>query len=291
MAAPPQEWKAVLLNIPSRYEDELIGMISNRVLGIRVEPAGPDISSVEMYVGSDADVRALENWLDLALDRLGLEPGRNRPSVRSVPDGRWVENYQESLRPFTAGERFMIYPGEETPDSDGDRIPIILVPGRAFGTGEHATTRLALSALENAVATGSRWLDVGCGSGILSVAAARLGAADITALDIDRDSVDVCGEVAAVNGVTEAVHVMEGSLERIQTPCFDGVVANIHAPFFMEHAAGLHRVLQTGGALICSGFLEKDIPEISGALEDAGLAVRSCRQDGEWALILAEASP
>ncbi len=288
MTVPPQEWRAVTLSVPSGCEDDLVGMISNLVLGIRVAPGGSGVSTFDLYVESDADLAALQTALTAALNRLGIESVEERQTVRSVPDGRWVETYQESLRPFTAGERFVIHPGDEPPDPGATRIPIVLVPGRAFGTGEHATTRLCLSALETAVVCGSRWLDVGCGSGILSVAAAKLGATAVSALDNDRDSVGVCREVLAANGVSGTVQVLEGSLERIDGPGYDGVVVNIHAPFFMKYATDLRKLLSPGGALICTGFLESDIPEISCVLQDAGLKIRACLQDGGWGLILAE---
>jgi len=291
MAAPPREWQAVSLRVPARHEDELVGMLAHLVLGIRVEPVEGGISSVELYVETEAEVAPLLQTLEAALSRLGIDGDGTRPLVRSVPDGRWVENYQQSLRPFEAGARFMIYPGDERPDPASSRMPIILVPGRAFGTGEHETTRLCMAALERHVVPGSRWLDVGCGSGILSVAATRLGAVQVTAVDIDPDSVDVCSEVAAVNGVAGAVQVMEGSLERIAGMEFDGAVVNIHASFFLQQAVDLPGVLVPGGVLICTGFLEKDRRSIAEALEQSGLVVRSSGRDGDWALIVAESSP
>ena len=291
MPGPPKVWKAVTLTVPTGCEDELVGSVSRQILGLRVDSGGQGLSSVEMYVDSDDDLEALQECIAAALSRLGVDDACCRPTVRSIPDGRWVERYQETLLPFTIGDRFVVYPGDATPDPDGSRIPIILVPGRAFGTGEHATTRLCMSALETEVSPRSRWLDVGCGSGILSVAAALLGAAEVTALDIDPDAVDVCGEVAAANGVTAAVHVRTGSLDQVADAVFDGAVANIHAPFFLAHAPELHRALRPGGVLACTGFLKSDLPEIVPALEGAGFTVRVGRQDGAWALIVADAAP
>ncbi len=291
MPGSPKEWKAVALRVPTRCEDDLVGMLSHLVLGIHVEPGDGGMSGVELYVESDREVAMVRQALAGAFSRLGIKGEGSGTVVRSVPDGRWVENYQESLRPFTAGDRFVIHPGDEPPDPSGSRIPIVLVPGRAFGTGEHETTRLCLSALERQVAPGSHWLDAGCGSGILSVAAAMLGAAQVTAVDIDPDSVDVCREVAAVNGVTDSVQVLEGSLDQVADSGFDGAVANIHAPFFLQQAAGLHRLLRTEGVLVCTGFLESDLPAIVSALETGGFAIRSSGRDGEWALIEAESLP
>lgn len=288
MPKPPKEWKAVSVSVPSRYEDALVGMVSHQVIGVRVVPGGSGESTVELFVESEADLPVLSASVSAALHRLGSDPGKCRPFVLTVPDGHWVENYQQSLRSFAVGERFVIHPGEGRPDPVGDRIPIRIVPSRAFGTGEHATTRLCLAALERTVRTGSRWLDVGCGSGILAVAAAGLGAGVVTAVDNDPEAAEICGEVVTANGVTGTVRVMEGSLELVATSEYDGVVANIHAPFFLEHATELAGLLRPGGTLICTGFLTSDLPDITGALEDAGLKVGGSGQDGEWAVILAE---
>ncbi len=288
MQKPLQGWKAVAVNISSGYEDELVGMVSHKILGARSLPDGCGESTVELFVGTDVDMAALAASVSDALRRLGFDPGKNRPVVFTVPDGNWVENYQKSLRPFPAGDRFLIHPGEERPDCVGDRIPIRLVPGRAFGTGEHATTRLCLAALERTVRTGSRWLDVGCGSGILAVAAAGLGAGAVTAVDNDPEAVEVCREVVTANGAAGTVQVLEGSLEGIERSGYDGVVANIHAPFLLENAMELAGLLRSGGALICTGFLTSELPEITGILEDSGLLVRASGQDGEWAMIQAE---
>lgn len=289
MAGPAQGWKAVELAIPSRFEEELVALVAGQVLGVQVEPDTPERCRMELYVETDSDLRALKETVAGFLTRSGIDPSDCALTEKDVPDGRWVEAYQESLHPFPAGERFMIYPGEPPRGEPGCRMPILLVPGRAFGTGEHATTRLCLRALEQAVSPGSRWLDVGCGSGILGVAAALLGAEEVYAVDNDPDAVEVCREVAEANQVTGTVQAVEGSLQQIAATGLDGVVANIHAPFFLEHAAGLHRLLRPGGVLLCTGFLRTDVPEIGRALVGAGLGIRETRHEAEWALTLADA--
>ena len=288
MAGSAKGWKAVVLAIPSRCEEDLVALVAGQVLGVQVEPDTPQRSRMELYVETDSDLRALKETVAGFLTRSGIDPSDCALTEKDVPDGRWVEAYQESLHPFPAGQRFMIYPGDPPREREGARMPILLVPGRAFGTGEHATTRLCLEALERAVSPGSRWLDVGCGSGILGVAAALLGAEAVAAVDNDPDAVDVCREVAEANQVAGAVTVVEGSLQQITETGLDGIVANIHAPFFLEHAAGIQRLLRTGGVLLCTGFLLDDVPEIGRALAGAGLVVRETREEGEWALILAD---
>jgi ribosomal protein L11 methyltransferase len=210
--------------------------------------------------------------------------------VESVADGRWAERWQEGLRPFPLGERFEVHPAGRVEGAAQGRLPVLLVPGRAFGTGEHPTTRLAAAALERHVRPGSRWLDLGTGTGLLALLAVRLGAGTVVARDTDPDAVEVAQETLEANGAGEVTLAL-GSMETLAQAGFDGVAANIVAPFFLEHAAGVASLLAEGGVLLATGLLDEETPEVAASLERAGLRVETTEADGPWRLLVARRSP
>ena len=180
---------------------------------------------------------------------------------------------------------------------EGDII-VRLDPGMAFGTGLHPTTRLCVRELETRVSPGMTVLDVGTGSGILSVVAAKLGAARVLGLDIDPVAVRVARENAVVNGVEKVVEIEEGSLPRAgQDPLglaregwpeggFDLVVANVTAEVLVELAMPLSRAPRPGGLLIGSGIISERFAEAAHALTDAGLRLVDAVSEGDWRAIV-----
>jgi ribosomal protein L11 methyltransferase len=157
----------------------------------------------------------------------------------------------------------------------------------AFGTGEHETTRLCAAGLERCVTPGSRWLDLGTGTGLLAIVAARCGASRVLAIDTDPEAVAIASAVVAANAAAEVVEVRAGSLAACAGESFDGIVANIQSSFFLAHAAPLASTMTAGGALLASGILEEDVPEVQAALGIAGIYVEARTTEGPWALLLA----
>jgi ribosomal protein L11 methyltransferase len=141
--------------------------------------------------------------------------------------------------------------------------------------------------LESWVESGSRWLDVGCGSGILSVVAHRLGASSVGAVDVDADALSVAREVVAQNEAREAVTLWNGSLPEVTLDRWDGVVANIDLPFFIDHAPHLARIPRPGGVLIASGFLARDARVVALRVTHAGLVVVRMEVAPPWAAVVA----
>lgn len=250
------------------------------VLGVETLAVEPGALSLCAYVDTVPDAEALR--LALAVRLAGAEV-----EVRPVPDARWAERYQASLRPFPIGTRFLVCPSGSTGTADG-RIAIALVPGRAFGTGEHPTTRLCLEGLERAMEAGSRWLDLGTGSGLLSVAASRLGASRVDARDVDPEAVEVAAETFVRNGLDASVRAEVGSTEELGDGAYDGVVANIATSFFVTGGAReIARVLAPGGILLAAGLLVEDDAQVSGSLAAAGLRVVGRHDDAGWRLLVA----
>jgi len=284
-ASAHARWRLLSAVVPTALEDEIASVLGQGSLGVEVVPSGAGRSAVRVYLGTADDAAA---WTARA-ERILLAHGIPLPGadlgVSPVPDGRWGEKWQAALAPIPLGARFVVVRGGAPPP--GGREPIRLVPGMAFGTGEHETTRLCAAALERLVRPGSRWLDVGTGSGILAIVAARCGAGRVLALDIDPEAVHVAGEAVAANGAEERVEVRVGSLEDREEERFDGIVANVAASFFLERASRLGMALDPGGVLAASGVLEDDLDEIAEALRCHRLVEEHRSSEPPWACLIA----
>jgi ribosomal protein L11 methyltransferase len=205
---------------------------------------------------ADADPRAV---LAEAAAALGTEPPVPL-STREVADQDWVRLTQSQFQPIPVGDRLVIVPSWHAPADDG-RIPIVLDPGLAFGTGSHPTTRLCLQWLERHLHPGATVIDYGCGSGILGIAAARLGASAVVGIDIDPQAIASTRDNAAANGVAVDARA---SLDARPQPA-DVVVANILSSPLKLLAPVLVDLVRPGGALVLSGVLERQIDEVAAA--------------------------
>ena len=282
-------WAALVLELPRSLEDEVAGLLGSGSLGVEISALEGERSRLRIYVASAGEAESLAAR-SLEERRLrGVPPEAWLHSLVPVEDRRWAERYQESLRPFRIGDRFIVVPNDSVSvDLSGE--PLYLVPGMAFGTGEHPTTRLCVAALERAVTAGSTWLDLGSGSGILALVAARCGAREVVACDVDPETVPVARDTVLRNALEGSIRVNEGSAGDWAGRDFDGVVANIAAEYFMERAAELSAVLRPTGLAVISGFLAENGPEIEHALARAGLLPsESATLDG-WALRVARRS-
>jgi len=214
------------------------------------------------------------------LQAFGLRPvGELR--VRPVDDADWAERWKEHYAVQRIG-RVAIVPSwaEHTP-SDGEAT-VLLDPGMALGTGLHPTTRGCLELLQQIRPMPARALDVGCGSGILALAALRLGATHVLACDTDAGAVTATRENALRNGLADRVEVTQGSLPETPVERFELILANLVAAVLVELAPALAAHLAPGGTLIASGIIEPRADEVIAGMAAAGLAVEVRRDDGEW---------
>ena len=209
-------------------------------------------------------------------------------TLEDVEDADWENNWKQYYKPMEIGERLLVIPQWEEADP-GDRVPLYLDPGLTFGTGAHATTRLCLTALETLVRGGERVLDLGCGSGILSVAALRLGAESALAVDIDDKCRTAARENAGLNGIgPDRLEVLVGNLLTDETVAerigggWDLVLANIVADVIIALAPRVRGLLRPGGTFLCSGVIEGRSAEVEAALAANGLTIRDRREDNGW---------
>ena len=209
-------------------------------------------------------------------------------TLENVADADWENNWKQYYKPMEIGERLLVIPEWEKAEAQG-RIPLLLNPGLTFGTGSHATTRLCLTALEKAVRGGENVLDLGCGSGILSIAALLLGADTAAACDIDDKCLDVAYENAALNGVgRERYTVRAGDIltdKALQEELgggYDIVAANIVADVIIALAPLIRRFLKPGGLFLCSGIIDDRAEEVAAALKENGWSIRETQSAEGW---------
>jgi ribosomal protein L11 methyltransferase len=222
--------------------------------------------------------RQLQEWF----------PGSSPPqvSIEATSEQDWADNWKAHFPPLDIGERLWVHPPWITEIPFG-RVAVMIDPGMAFGTGHHASTRGCLTFLERCVAAdrSMRVLDIGTGSGVLSIAAAKLGAGEVWAIDTDPDACTIATVNAHANGVGERVHVRP-DLPGV-TGAFDIVVANLFATQLIEMATLIHDRLVPSGTAIGAGILVTESESVVHAWRAAGLAVGLRIDEAEWTTITA----
>lgn len=244
--------------------------------------AGPLI--IRAYLRDDEALEENRTRLERALWYLGRIQELPDPVYTWIPDQDWQTNWRKHYKPLTVGERFLIVPAWESPEIGG-RIPILINPGMAFGTGTHPTTRLCLRALEDILQPGDRVADLGAGSGILSIAARKCGAALVHGWDIDEHTISVAEQNQALNKVS-GISFAAGSLpDLLASPAapYDVVFANILAHILTDMLAeGLGDSVRPGGHLILSGILADQLPPIQKQLEALHFQHVALLREEEW---------
>jgi len=248
----------------------------------------PDLKNDQVEIrayfppGSDtaAQIEALLNFCRRAAARVpgfACDPPRTIPLV---PED-WADGWRKHFKPVRVG-RFFIHPGWIQP-GENESHPVRIDPSLAFGTGLHPTTQLCLKAMDGLMPAES-FLDVGTGSGILALAAARCGVSRVVALDNDPEACRVARENLDKNGMRGKVQIIEGEVSRA-TGSFALIAANILSSTLIPMAAGLVERLSPGGVLLLSGLLNEEVEEVVAAYQAAGCRCTATLEDGEWSLV------
>jgi ribosomal protein L11 methyltransferase len=244
--------------------------------------------TVRAYIPDDERVQEAKTQLESALGHMRLMYPMPTPEYTTVDDEDWAEAWKAHYQPVRLGRNILIRPIWIELETQPNDIEIALDPGMAFGTGTHPTTQLCLAALEDLVQPGALALDLGCGSGILSIAAAKLGAKSILALDNDPIAVTATTENARQNGVADKVVAQVGSLENIISSArrFDIIAVNILARIIIEMCGDkLGQIVRPGGLAIFSGIIEDQADDVETALRQTGLEPYARRKQGDWVAI------
>lgn len=269
------------------------------------DPVGEDhhpVVAVKTYLpADDPQTAALQRQIEEGLWHLGRIYPLGEPRVQRLAEADWANAWKASYRPLRIGRRLLVIPAWEREQvrPGPDDLAIYLDPGLAFGTGLHPSTQLCLIALEEIVRPGCSVLDAGCGSGILSIAAARLGAGRIDAFDVDPIAVRATEENVTLNDLTVPVHVFvsagpdENAFWRPADrprPTWDVIVINILPHIIVALLdAGIHTYLAPAGRLILAGIIAEREADVTTALAEHGLAVTRRLVEGDWVALVAEA--
>lgn len=240
-----------------------------------------DIVIIHLYVQPDAQPTETIALLQARLDEARLQ---YTIETEGVEQDDWQNGWRKYYHPMEIGTRLAIVPSWQ--EYDTDRVKLILDPGLAFGTGGHETTSLCLETLDEKIAGGERVLDIGTGSGILAIAALKLGAASAEGVDIDPVAVRTAGENAALNGVADKLTVLVGDLSDKASGQYDVVVANIVANAIISLAPAVPALMKPNGYFIASGIIDTRKDEVVAALAAAGLQVQTIREKRGWECIL-----
>jgi len=255
------------------------------------------LSRITLYLESSdtASMDKLQNLLSSLRSR-GL--GDLHLTATPLPETDWEESWKQNYPPQEAGKTLIVLPYWLAETYDGPRLPVILDPGLTFGTGAHPSTQMVLSAMEETVQPGDSCLDLGSGSGILSIAALRLGAGSAVGVDIDPKAEDMARQNAAYNGYGRAeftactgnVTADQALMAQLRQRHYDVVLVNIVADVIIHLAPVLPQFLKADSTLICSGILDTRLEDVTAALEAAGLEITGLRAQEDWRCVSAKRS-
>ncbi len=245
------------------------------------------LSHIKLYL-EDTDIAGMKR-LEKAVADLNLTM-----VVNALPETDWAESWKDNYPPQEIGEKIVVLP-YWLAGTEGDRLPVILDPGLTFGTGAHPSTQMVVQTMEEVVRPGFRCLDLGSGSGILSLTALRLGAASAVGIDIDPKAEDIARENAAYNGFTAPEftaltgNVTEDreTMERLAAKEYDLVLVNIVADVIIGLAPVLPHFLTEKSILILSGILDVRLNDVLAALDAAGLRVTAVKEKEDWRCVRA----
>ncbi len=246
------------------------------------------LSRIKLYL-EDTDTAGMQR-LEAAAAELKLTM-----TVAALPDTDWEESWKDNYPPQEVGERILVLPYWRA-DEETDRIKVILDPGLTFGTGAHPSTQMVMEKMEQVVHPGFRCLDLGSGSGILSIAALGLGAETAVGIDIDPKAEDIARENAGYNGfASPAFTALTGNvtedhalMARLAETEYDLVLVNIVADVIIGLSPVLPEFLTEKSILICSGILDVRLNDVLSALEKAGLTVTEVKAKEDWRCVVAK---
>jgi len=294
------KWLEIGLTVEEELAEPVADVLSRHAPGgvamspVRpVETPGQQLIVIHAYLKADEQVELVRQQVERDLWFLGRIRSLPDPEFSWVEDTDWVEAWKAHFKPLLVGRRLRVQPAW-LPSPPDDRLALFIDPGMAFGTGSHPSTQLCLEYLEENVEPGDLIADLGSGSGILSIAAIKLGAQRSLAFDTDDMAVSVCQENAEQNGVGREIVAAVGSLHELKAEVLHSspprlVVANIFLSVLMAMLEdGLAEVLAQDGRLILSGVLQQQIDDLLGQANSVGLKTLDVRTREDWAAVLLE---
>ncbi|MEZ4723168.1 MAG: 50S ribosomal protein L11 methyltransferase [Candidatus Kapaibacterium sp.] len=271
-----KKYIVIKLYVPEEHQDTFIAIISD------LEFTGIEQVNDELTINFLANNynENVENELSDSANKLGFE--YKLISQSTIEEKNWNEDWEKSLEPVVVNHRLVICPTSKVNSLANDYEYIIKInPQMSFGTGYHATTRLASALLLDSVAKGEDWVDAGTGTGVLAILASKIGAKSVFAFDIDEWSVNNTIENIELNSVKN-VTVDQSDLNTLQFSLYDGIVANIFANILIENMKKFSEAIKTDGVFICTGILKYDKERVLDAAIDNGFELFEELNEDEW---------
>ena len=254
-------------------------------------PPVPDFVTIKTYLPVDNTTERRRNQIDIGVRLVAHLATISPLKEKYVEEEDWQNAWKEHFHPLRIGRHLVICPTWRTVETSESDILIHLDPGMAFGTGHHPTTRTCMEILERDTKPGDRILDVGCGSGILSVVAVKVGATSALGLEIDPVAARAGEENVRINGIEDKVQIVQGTLPSplAEARSFDIVAANISAKVVTNLAQHLIDSVAIGGKLIAGGIIKPHVEDVTKALNAVGASIDETFIDGDWVTLLASA--
>lgn len=278
----PTRWLVLTVELPPEADQ---GPVLEHLLGMGATAVEERDRKLVTHLPPPDDPEARVQEVRAALDRKLGGSGSARVSWGWQPHEEWSETWRRGLAPRRIGGRLLVSPTWIDPEPRRDDLVVRIDPGMAFGTAEHATTRGCLELLESVVEEGDRVVDVGAGTGILSIAAGLLGAHEVIAAESDEFSCEAARKNAEANGVGDRIDVRHELLDAsglADLGPVDGVVANIQSRVLLNLLPGAARALFPGGWLVLGGVLASERDDLIGTAEQDGLTLDAEVLEGEW---------
>lgn len=256
---------------------------------INLFPEGRDAAVITAYFPDTENIRRTVDHIEAkiqGLSQFGIRADPHRVEYKKVFEEDWATSWKKYYKPVRVGDHLVIKPTWEDYEEQTGDLVLEMDPGMAFGTGTHETTRLCMEILQDRLMGGEIVFDVGTGSGILAITAAKLGAKEVLAIDLDPVAVDAARINVDLNAM-DNIEVREGNLLDETEKKADVVVANIIADVIIHLSSDLERVLKPGGLFIGSGIIHLREQEVLQALEDAGFTILEVRSENDWRAVAA----
>lgn len=258
-------------------------------------------SCIKVYLADNSQGNELFNEIkkfveNLKTEYMDVDFGRLEITTRTLNEEDWANNWKQYFKPFTVSDKIIIKPSwEEYNESTEGKLILEIDPGMSFGTGQHHTTRLCIEQIIKHMAEGMRVLDMGCGSGILSIASILLGAEDCVGVDIDENAVRIAKENAELNNIYEDRFTVycgdvtndEKLQEKIGNNKYDMIAVNIIAQIIMEMSMTFPKFLKKGGLVIASGIIKKYLQDVLDNFKELGFEVIEINDSEEWVCVTA----
>ena len=252
-------------------------------------PPVPETVKVVTFIPLDESARERRSNIDVAVKLVAHFAEISEVKEREVEEEDWESNWKEYFHPIRVGSNLVICPTWRTHKVSEDDVLIKLDPGMAFGTGHHPTTRMCMELLETLISGGEKVIDVGCGSGILSISAVKLGAQEVLGVEIEKRSVDIALENCELNDISSQVRVLNGSFPEIEVEklAYDVAVANIAAKVIVDLSEYISSAVVDGGKLVLSGILESSLDDVEKCYLMQDVRFDKILVDGDWTAVLA----